>query len=35
MKHFRVQQTETLTLLPEDMTVCATVDESGTEQIVT
>ena len=35
MKHFRVQHTETLTLLPDGMTVCATVDESGTEQIVT
>ena len=35
MKHFNVQQADTLTPLPDDMTVCATIDESGTEHEIT
>jgi len=35
MKQFNVQQLDTLTPLPDTMTVCATIDESGAEQEIT
>ena len=35
MKQLNVQQAETLTPLPDGMTMCATIDESGTEHEIT
>lgn len=35
MKHCKSEVYDTLQPLPESVTVCATVDESGTEQVIT
>lgn len=35
MKQLTVQKIETLTPLPDSMTVCATIDESGAEHEIT
>lgn len=35
MKQFNVQPIDTLKPLPDTMTVCATIDESGTEHEIT
>ncbi|NND89342.1 MAG: hypothetical protein HKN42_00660 [Granulosicoccus sp.] len=35
MKQLKAQYTDTLTPLPDSMTVCATIDESGKEQEIT
>lgn len=35
MKHCKLSASERLTPLPESVTVCATVDESGDEHIIT
>lgn len=35
MKHCNIQQSASLTPLPEAMTACATIDEAGTEHEIT
>lgn len=35
MKQLNVQKTDTLTPLPDGMTVCATIDETGAEHEIT
>lgn len=35
MKQFRVPEFDTLKPLPESLTVCATIDETGREQVIT
>lgn len=35
MKHCKSAVSDTLHPLPESVTVCATVDDSGTEQVIT